>query len=231
MSFDELTILTSGDLAELILLTVLTGVAFASRRIWLLVEHNKEPKWYKIVIKGLIICIISTIVNYALDPMIASMSPRLIIITPTVIGLWGEQFLDTVTDPKKLIKFIKWVKSLWKGEDNAEEPDIEGPINNPEKHKELLNMVVDLQLEINDACIEFHETKNKNVIYDCYKHTMKPIAMISLELDNESKDDMESSVKQKIQELYSAHDRLLDIRRELLNNDEERAREQHPDPQ
>lgn len=229
MDFDNLNIITSGDLAELVFLTIITGVFFTGRRVWLLVEHNKKPAGCKVILKGIIVCIVSGILSYALNPLVMPEYPRLTLILPTILGLWGEQFIDITTNVKKLIKFLKWIRSVYKDEEDQDESDIFESID-PEHHKELLDKIISLRLKIEDALIEYHESGNDKVIIDCYKETTKEVAMINFEVSEESQDDLEPIVKRKVQELYATNDLLMDARRDILYKDKEEKDANNPDP-
>lgn len=220
MEFNNISLITSGDLAELIFLTIITGVFFTGRRVWLLVEHNKKPAGGKVIMKGIVVCIVSGILSYTLDPFLIQIHPRLSLLLPTILGLWGEKFIDISINIKKLIKFIRWIKALYEGKEDEGDPDIFDAVN-VERHKDLLDQIISLRLEIEDALVEYHERKDGQVILDCYKNTTKKVAMINFEIGEESQDDLEPIVKQKVQELYSTNDLLMDARREILYKDKD----------
>ena len=213
-------ILIDFDIVEILLISVISFVGAFTHEFIKFISKNKRVTiyvWFKVLTNTIIVAILSL----AIDPFIATIHPRMILLPPLLMGLLGEELLNKLIHWNQSSEVIEYILSFFKiKRDKKVDKPTDKEDHSLSQHSNLFKKIIELNMYIEDA-ISIYEKNNQfqECILDCYKKVSSPIGMIRLKIvDDPDMEDIIIQEKVKMDELYS---HLVRIRQNILFNNHE----------
>lgn len=204
------------DIVEFLLIGIISFIGAFSHEFMLFLNQNKRitvSVWVEILITTLVV----TIVSLSVNPLVAKIHPRLILLPPLLMGLLGEELLNKLIHIDKSSKlFITVLKFLHiQVPEDVELPEADTVHNkNPERHKEILKDIVSIKVNIEETIVQFEETKDEHILLTGYKEINTSVALIKLKLREDP--DVEDVVLTEFQDMLDRFADLTKMRKDAM---------------
>ena len=202
------------NIVEILLITTMAFLGSFFHRLWSFVFHRKPitlNTWMAILCNMIIVAIICL----SLDPFVAAVHPRLVLLPPLLMGLVGEELINLLIHLDSSLGIIDWALNYFgirkKDFHDPKLPDITPQEQTHQKYQELLENIIDVINKIEEGLQEYEEVKDDKIILQCSRDISKDISMIELKYN--SCTDMDKTISKKYNEMMEVNAILTDLKK------------------